>query len=170
MIPSDDIPLILLKERLELLAYVSLFTRDSELVEDVFRHVCEKALWRVDGFESAAQLLAYARQAAHQRVLELESGGQPVVLGAETLAALETEWARREEGTTAEELEALGQCLAQLSQIHFESIERRYLSDETARELAARRALTIDQACGALAKSQLFIQESTRRKLTEAPC
>ncbi|MDB6153451.1 MAG: polymerase, sigma-24 subunit, subfamily [Chthoniobacteraceae bacterium] len=172
MIAPEDLTHILLKKRLELLAYVSTFTSDIELAEEVFHHICAKALWRVDGFESVAQLLACSRQTARQRILELRSTAtrRPALLSDKTVGMLECEWARREEETIAEELEALGQCLADCSEIHFEVIERRHLAAETAGELASRRFLTKERAYTGLAQSHQFIEESTRRKLTEAPC
>jgi RNA polymerase sigma-70 factor (ECF subfamily) len=115
-IDQESLVILLLRERVKLLAYIRSIVRDGHLAEDVFQEVAVLALRKRDEIRGGRHFMAWMRLASRHRALKAVRGRERYLLMDEALLErLDEQWAQHDLSPSADLLEALRHCLETLS-------------------------------------------------------
>lgn len=169
MLRAEDIPAILLPERLSLVAYLSSVTRDFHLAEDVFQEVCVKAVARAGEFESAAHLIQWARLTGKNRAIDIlrTRDGRMECLSDDLLCTLATEWPSH--ASSGPLLDALSHCLDQVTPYNRELLRMRYFERRSSSEVAMALGRKIETVYQALARLHKALGDCVRARVGREP-
>lgn len=118
--------------------FILSIVRDYHMAEDVYQETMVRAIEHSDTFENEAHLLAWVRKVARNESIELlrRKNREPVMLNAEVLDLVESEWSRMTPMSSQDMAQALEHCLKQLTQRSRRLIEMRYAQSLTGHEIA----------------------------------
>jgi RNA polymerase sigma-70 factor (ECF subfamily) len=115
-IDQESLVILLLRERVKLLAYIRAIVRDSHLAEDVFQEVAVLAVRKRDEIRDRRHFLAWMRLAARHRALKLvRRQHQYLFLDEELLEHMDEQWAEQDRSSDSDLVEALRHCVEQLT-------------------------------------------------------
>jgi RNA polymerase sigma-70 factor (ECF subfamily) len=115
-IDQESLVILLLRERVKLLAYIRAIVRDDHLAEDVFQDVAVLAVRKRHEIQDGRHFLAWMRLSSRHVALKLLRHRRHQPLLEETLLdRLEAEWAEHDHASSADLVEALRRCLDRLS-------------------------------------------------------
>lgn len=140
-VATDTIIRLTMRERARLLAYVMVIVCDEHAAEDILQDITVAAVAKADEIESEAHLMGWLRRAGRFEALRIrrDRKTRAQLLDADVLELLESQWAIQEEaGPSDELLEALRQCVDQLSPGAREVVTRRYVDGLSGKRLADR--------------------------------
>ncbi len=165
MLSSESATANLLAARMPLTAFFASITRDFHLAEDVFQEVCVKAVARADTFETPAHLMNWARLTGKNRAIDILRAryGRYVGLSDEMLAMLADEWP--EQSRTDTMLEALSQCITQITPNNRELLRLRYFESRNCTNVAAIMGRKIETIYQALARLHKALGDCIRARL-----
>jgi RNA polymerase sigma-70 factor (ECF subfamily) len=165
MLSSESATANLLAARMPLTAFFASITRDFHLAEDVFQEVCVKAVARADTFETPAHLMNWARLTGKNRAIDILRAryGRYVGLSDEMLAMLADEWP--EQSRTDTMLEALSQCITQITPNNRELLRLRYFESRNCTNVAAIMGRKIETVYQALARLHKALGDCIRARL-----
>jgi RNA polymerase sigma-70 factor (ECF subfamily) len=169
MLRAEDIPAILLPERLSLVAFLSSVTRDFHLAEDVFQEVCVKAVARAGEFESAAHLIQWARLTGKNRAIDIlrTREGRMECLSDDLLCTLATEWPSH--ASSGPLMDALSHCLDQVTPYNRELLRMRYFERRSSSEVAMALGRKIETVYQALARLHKTLGDCVRARVGQEP-
>lgn len=137
-IAHDLIVRTLMRDRVKLLAFIQAVVGDTHLAEDVLQDVSALAIHKSDEIDGEAHLLPWLRQAARYKAMNLLSkrSNQPRAFDDSVLDLIEADWPVHETDSSSDTIEALEQCLDQLSPYSRSIIDARYKEGRTGKDLA----------------------------------
>ncbi|MBI1367545.1 MAG: sigma-70 family RNA polymerase sigma factor [Planctomycetes bacterium] len=159
---------ILVKDQHRLLAYVQAIVTDDHLSEDVVQEVFALAFERMTTFNDANHLLAWLRETARRKSLEMirKSRRQPRVFDEKLLDLLEGHWRMVEPAEANVMLEALRRCLSELAPFARELIDVRYGKGLTGQALAEALGRKFNTVYSTLTRTHLALAECIRAQLS----
>lgn len=159
----------LLSQRMPLLAYLQVVTRNYHLAEDVFQETFVKALGHAAGFENQEHLGRWFRTTGRNRAIDLirTREGRYVGLSQQALDALESEWAQQQQSQQDAQvrLSALKSCLEQLSDRNRTLLQMRYFENRSGADIAAFMQRKVESAYQAISRLNIKLIECVQQKL-----
>lgn len=121
----------ILRERIELLAYINSFLTDAHLAEDCFQEVFAAAVDRSETFEDQSHIIRWTMAAARNKAIDLarKRSRQPALLDGDILELLEKQWTDNLHAHPSDaniQSTALRKCLEKLTDNNRRLIELRY--------------------------------------------
>jgi len=138
-VSTDIIIRLTMRERARLLAYVMVIVRDEHAAEDILQDITIAAIAKSDEIQDETHLMGWLRRAGRFKALEIARNrrAHATLLDADVLESLEPHWERQtHDGPAEETLDALRQCMKQLSPGAQEVVKRRYVDGLTGQRLA----------------------------------
>jgi len=132
LLNESDIIRVILRERVEILAYIDSFLSDAHLAEDCFQDVCAAALSKAASFNDGEHVIRWALRVARNKAVDLARvrNRQPVVLDDAVLDLLEDQWIGWRESPSehvADRVAALKECLDSLTASSRRVVDLRYV-------------------------------------------
>ncbi|MFO0877407.1 MAG: sigma-70 family RNA polymerase sigma factor [Gemmataceae bacterium] len=165
----EEVQRLFLRHAAVLRGFILGLLPDPHRAEDVFQELFLTLSRKADEFRPGSNFLAWARSIARLKVLEQcrASSSGPHLLEPDTLEAVVLD-APEVEDHWKERREALAQCLQQLAPRAREILELRYseafLSPP---EIASKLSWSVNAVHVALSRARKFLQECTRRRLSQ---
>jgi RNA polymerase sigma-70 factor (ECF subfamily) len=127
LIDQESLVVLLLRERVKLLAYILAIVRDAHLAEDLFQEVALLAVRKRDEIRDGGHLLAWMRLTARHLALKaLRREHRYLLLDEGLLDRLDEHWAEHDAASVPDLVEMLRQCLGRLSPHARRLVELRY--------------------------------------------
>ena len=163
----DEIARQLLDSRVELTGYFRSVIIDRHLAEDVFQDVCVKAIKASDSFNDAKHLRRWRHTVSRNHAIDLlrKKGSKQILLGETIVAELESDQHDRASFSSREQLEALGQCLAELTPRSQKIVELRYTNELSGIEVAQRMDSKVDTIYKSLARIYQSLRHCIQEKI-----
>jgi RNA polymerase sigma-70 factor (ECF subfamily) len=157
----------LLRERTRILAWLWSTLRDGHRSEDVFQDLLVRALEHEPGFEDEGRLRAWAWQVARNRAFELlrQSQRQAAVLDGAVLDRLAGEFQSRDPKGLTDRIDALRNCMEELTDNTREVVRLRYVDELPADEIARKLNRTADAVYKSLTRVYATLAACIERRL-----
>jgi RNA polymerase sigma-70 factor (ECF subfamily) len=168
MIDQESLIILLLRERVKLLAYIRAIVRDEHLAEDVYQDVAVLAIRKCDEIQDSRHFLAWMRLTSRHRALKiLRERRHHVLLDESLLDRLEEQWVEHDPQSSADLTEALRQCLERLSPRARNLVRLRYAEGISGARLAAGLDQSLNTVYVSLSRIHRSLGECIRRRLAE---
>jgi RNA polymerase sigma-70 factor (ECF subfamily) len=167
LIDQESLVLTLLRERVKLLAYLSSIVRDHHLAEDLFQEVAVLAVRKIDEIHDMKHLLGWLRLTGrHLALRALRRRRQSPLVDQSVLDLLEEQWSEQD-GTPAIELvEALEECLEELSPYARDLVRLRYEDEISGTRLAEVVDRNVNTVYVALSRIHRSLHDCISEKLS----
>jgi RNA polymerase sigma-70 factor (ECF subfamily) len=156
-INQESLIILLLRERVKLLAYIRAIVRDDHLAEDIYQDVAVLAVRKRDEIRDGRHFLAWMRLTARHRALKLMRQNNHYILMDEVLLdRMEEIWAEHDPSPATDLVEALRHCLERLSPNARELVKLRYqdgISGSRLAEVVDRQLNTVYVALSRIHRS-----------------
>ena len=162
---------ILMRENAEmLLAFIRSSVYDSHAVDDIFQEVMVVAWRRLDDFDRSRSFGKWIRGIAGKLVLAhyRRTGKNPLNFDAGALDWLEGRFARiqsRKGDTLSEKLELLRECVASLSTENRQTIEARYLHQNSLDQIVKGMGVALETVKKRLYRAKLQLEKCVDHKM-----
>jgi RNA polymerase sigma-70 factor (ECF subfamily) len=158
--------ILLLRERVKLLAYIRSIVRDDHLAEDVFQDVAVLAVRKCDEIRDGGHFLAWMRLTSRHRALKtLRQRQHQRLLDEALLDRLDEQWAEYDRASSADLVEALRVCLERLSPYARNLIELRYAEGLSGQRLAEVVDRSLNTVYVTLSRIHRSLGECIRQRL-----
>ncbi len=159
---------LLLRERVKLLAYIAAIVRDDHLAEDVFQEVAVLAVRKRDEIRDAGHFLAWMRLTARHRALKvLRQKRRCLFLDEALLDQMDEQWAERDATSASDLVEALAHCLEGLSPHARNLVRLRYVDGISGSRLAEVVDRSLNAVYVALSRIHRSLGDCIRQRLRE---
>jgi RNA polymerase sigma-70 factor, ECF subfamily len=166
MIDQESLMILLLRERVKLLAYIRAIVRDEHLAEDVYQDVAVLAIRKCEEIEDQRHFLAWMRLTSRHRALKiLQQRRRQVLLDESLLDRLDEQWVEHDQRSSADLTEALRQCLERLSPRARNLIRLRYAEGISGERLAADVDRSLNTVYVSLSRIHRSLGDCIRRRL-----
>jgi RNA polymerase sigma-70 factor (ECF subfamily) len=136
-IDQELLVVLLLRERVKLLAYIRSIVRDDHLAEDIFQEVAVLAVRKRDEIRDGRHFLAWMRLSSRHLALKtLRERRHQLLMDESLLDLLDEQWAEHDLASTADLVEALRHCMERLSPHARNLIKLRYAEGISGTRLA----------------------------------
>jgi len=174
MLNEPEIVRIILRERLEILAYIGSFLGDAHLAEDCFQDVCAAAVVKRDHFKDDEHVIRWTLNVARNKAIDLtrRRNRQPRVLDADVLESLEQRWCRCMRERTLDAIgrrHALETCLDSLTENSRRVVELRYVDGLKSSRIAELLGRNVESVYRALTRTHVVLRECMQQKLATEP-
>lgn len=167
-IDQEQLVVLLLRERIKLLAYIRALVRDEHLAEDVFQESSALAIRKREEIHDAAYCLGWLRRTARNVALKaLRQRRQCMFLDEATLQHLEEHWAEQDLTPTSDLMDALRACLREMSPYARHLIRLRYAEGISGMKLAEAVGRKLNAVYVALTRIHRSLADCIRRRLAE---
>ena len=165
----DEIARLLLDARVEMTGYFRSVITDRHLAEDVFQDVCVRAIKASETFKDAKHLRRWCHTVGRNRAIDLlrRKDRKQLLLSEAVLDQLEEDENQRSPSGAREQLEALGQCLKELTPRSQRIVALRYGEELLGIEVARRMDCKVDTLYKSLARIYQNLRTCIREKLRE---
>lgn len=167
MLDKEQITQYLLKERVNLTAFISFITRDSHAAEDIFQEVCMKALGQTDKFAEFIDLLRWCRRVAKNSSINFlrKQKRIPLNIDPEFLELLQQEWPnyQQQDGTAVKK--ALSYCMERLTPRSRAIVRMRYFKGISGARLADEFKITVGSAYSMVSRILRQLRKCVRHKM-----
>jgi RNA polymerase sigma-70 factor (ECF subfamily) len=165
-IDQESLVILLLRERVKLLAYIRAIVRDDHLAEDVLQEVALLALRKRDEIRDGRHFLGWMRLTSRHRALKtLRRRHHQPLLEETLLDRLDEQWAEHDQSPSADLLEALRHCLERLSPPARSLVELRYAEGVSGRRLAEVVDRSLNTVYVTLSRIHRSLGDCIRRRL-----
>ncbi len=166
----EDLTARLMRERRNLIGFLTLLTGDRSVADDLFQETCLDALRLQSRFEDGTNFGAWVRSIARIRALRHRraQGKSHLALSPDVLEALSATWeevAPVERQTDRET--ALSACMEELQPHHREVLVRRYTHRESLQTLAEHLDRSVDAVKMLTSRLRKRLRLCIELKLTE---
>ena len=166
MIDHESLMILLLRERVKLLAYIRAIVRDEHLAEDVYQDVAVLALRKRDEINDQRHFLAWMRLTSRHRAFKvLEQRRHQVLLDESLLDRLDEHWVEHDAGSSADLTDALRQCLERLTPRARHLVRLRYAEGISGERLAAGVDRSLNAVYVSLSRIHRSLADCIRRRL-----
>ena len=167
MVDQESLMILLLRERVKLLAYIRAIVRDEHLAEDVYQDVAILAIRKRDKIRDPRHFLAWMRLASRQRALQvLRQRGHQVLLDESLLDRLDEQWGEHDQHSSTDLTEALRHCLERLSSRARNLVRLRYAEGISGARLAAGLDRSLNTVYVSLSRIHRLLGDCIRQRLT----
>jgi RNA polymerase sigma-70 factor (ECF subfamily) len=157
---------LLVRERVKLLAYITAIVRDIHLAEDVYQEVATMAVRKRGEIRDAGHFLAWMRLAARHRSLNvLRQRKHCELLDSILLDKFEPLWAEQDASRDSDLLEAISDCLEKLSPASRTLVELRYTQGISGVKLAETVNRNLNTVYVALSRIHKAIGDCIKERL-----
>jgi RNA polymerase sigma-70 factor (ECF subfamily) len=158
--------ILLLRERVKLLAYIRAIVRDNHLAEDVFQEVAVLAVRKRDEIRDRRHFLGWMRVAARHRALKLvRRQNQYLFMDEELLEHLDEQWAEHDPSSDSDLVEALRHCVERLSPHSRQLVKLRYADGISGLRLAEVVDRNLNAVYVALSRIHRSLADCIRQRL-----
>jgi RNA polymerase sigma-70 factor, ECF subfamily len=158
--------ILLLRERVKLLAYITAIVRDNHLAEDVFQEVALLAVRKRDEIRDGQHFLAWMRLAARHHALKvLHRQQRQLFLDEILLDHLDEQWAELDPSSDSDLMEALRHCVERLSPHARDIIKLRYADGISGLRLAEVVDRSLNTVYVALSRIHRSLGDCIRQRL-----
>ena len=165
-IDQESLVILLLRERVKLLAYIRAIVRDDHLAEDVFQEVAVLAVRKREEIRDGRHFLAWMRLTSRHRALKvLRQRKQYVLLDESLLDRLDEHWAEHDLSSSADLLEALRDCLERLGPHARNLVKLRYADGVSGSRLAEVVDRTLNTVYVSLSRIHRSLGDCIKRRL-----
>lgn len=166
MLTREEATACLLEERLLLVAFIGMISRNYHLAEDIFQELCIKALVREEAFESREHLLKWARISGKGRAINVlrTSNAKCDDLDPKTLESLADSWPDSQGRHEYDPRETLAQCLNELTDHNRQLVRMRYFEGHSGHSIAETLGRKLSAVHQALARIHKTLGECIRRR------
>ena len=166
MADAAEIAALLMRHRAPLYAHLLAAVRNPHDAEDLLQEVSMTAARAAESFQSGTNFLAWAREIARRRVLELlrERGRSPVALD-----ALEVEAASFDDEPDNGRRDALLHCLEEMPPTSRRILDLRYRDALDVGKIAAAVGRTIQATYAILKRARVVLRDCAARTLGTTP-
>jgi RNA polymerase sigma-70 factor, ECF subfamily len=159
---------LLLRERVKLLAYITAIVRDDHLAEDVFQEVAVLAVRKRDEIRDDRHFLAWMRLTARHRALKVLRQRQHfLLLDEDLLDKLDEQWAERDASSASDLVDALAHCLEGLSPHARNLVRLRYADGISGMRLAEVVDRSLNTVYVTLSRIHRSLGDCIRQRLRE---
>lgn len=165
---QEAVARLMLKQRMELTAYIQSIVRDIHMAEDVFQDVCVKAIKHHETFNDSLHLTKWTRRVARNRAIDTlrRKENQTLVLNEEALNLLENDWPIEDEGASPKAIEALRGCMGKMTPYSREILRLRYMEGLPGTQVAETLNRKVDTIYKALTRIHMGLRDCVKRRLT----
>jgi RNA polymerase sigma-70 factor (ECF subfamily) len=158
--------ILLLRERVKLLAYIRAIVRDDHLAEDVLQEVALLALRKRDEIRDGRHFLAWMRLTSRHRALKsLRRRHHQLLVDEALLDRLDEHWAEHDQAPGTDLVEALRYCLERLSPYARNLVKLRYAEGVSGRRLAEVVGRSLNTVYVALSRIHRSLGDCIRQRL-----
>jgi RNA polymerase sigma-70 factor (ECF subfamily) len=161
--------ILLLRERVKLLAYIRAIVRDVHLAEDIFQEVAVLAVRRCDEIRDGRHFLGWMRLAARHRALKtVRRRRHDLFLDESLLDRLDEQWAEHDRSSSTDLEAALRHCLERLSPKARRLVTLRYAEGVSGRRLAEVVDRSVNTVYVSLSRIHRSLGDCIKRRLAFA--
>ncbi|NLE38071.1 MAG: sigma-70 family RNA polymerase sigma factor [Pirellulaceae bacterium] len=166
---QEEVIHCLFSDRAKLISYIRAIVLSQQTAEDIHQDVVVEALRKAETFVDSGHLLAWARQAAKLRAFSYlkRQKQHPRVLDPELLELLEPVWESESKTPGPAMMEALGECLKELSPRSRELVDLRFGDELNGSQMSAKLGIKVPSVYMALSRVYRMLDDCVRRKLAE---
>lgn len=166
---QERVARLVLRQRMELTAYIQSIVRDIHQAEDVFQEVCVKAIKHFADFTDETHLAKWVRRVARNHSIDLlrRSSNQLLLLDESVLELIEQEWPEQESTETVDKLEALRKCMGKLTPYSRQVLKLRYMEGLAGTEVADTMNRKVDTIYKALARLHMGLRDCVQRQMSK---
>lgn len=165
---QEGVARLMLKQRMELTAYIQSIVRDIHMAEDVFQDVCVKAIKHYETFKDSLHLTKWTRRVARNGAIDSlrRKENQTLVLNEEALELLERDWPTEDESASPRAIEALRGCMGKMTPYSREILRLRYMEGLPGTQVAETLNRKVDTIYKALTRIHMGLRDCVKRQLT----
>ena len=153
MLNESTVVRILVRDRIQIQAYIDSFLGDAASAGDCYQDVCAAAVAKEEHFEDETHVFRWALRVGRNKAVDLcrKRSRDPIALDDDVLDWLEAEWMSHlapSSDSQADRVERLRECLSALTEASQRVVNLRYIDGmKTGRiaELLGRKVATIYQ-------------------------
>jgi len=166
----DDITALLMRERTNLIGFLTLLTGDRSVADDLFQETCLDALRMKSRYEEGTNFGAWVRSIARIRVLRYRraQGKSHLALSPDVLESLSATWGNAAPLELQTDREAaLSDCMEDLQDHHRDILLRRYTHRHSLQALADHLDRSVDAVKMLTSRLRKRLRLCIEMKLTE---
>ena len=164
---SPDIVQVLMEQRDRLFAYIWTIVHDVQLAEDVLQEVSILAMKKGGEIEDRKRLVPWLRHAARLEALTAcrRRARSPLILDDQVLDHLDAFWAKRDAYSASQEMDALRECVAQLTAKNLRILSLKHADGKKAPEIAKILGHSVDVVYTMVARIHRSLRECVQARL-----
>ncbi|MBT3482872.1 MAG: sigma-70 family RNA polymerase sigma factor [Opitutales bacterium] len=171
-IPEHTVIQTILRERIEILAYINSFLDDAHLAEDCFQEVCVAGIKQRARFSDGPHVFRWTFTTARNKAIDAarKRTRQPIALDRDVLDLLETQWT--EESASAllnanVQVRELKRCLETLNENNRKIIELRYFDGLNSSRIAKILGRNVEAVYKAITRIHTALKTCVDRQLED---
>lgn len=166
-VTSEQILRVTLRERIRLIAYISTIVRDRHVAEDLFQDLSVDALSKASTINDEPHLQAWLRTAARYRAIDhlRKLTTRPLSFSPELIAKLDDQWAVVEVDPAKDSLDALQECLSEMSPRARQLIELHYVDGLKGQAIADKLHRSTNAVYVAMSRMHQALRECVKTRL-----
>lgn len=166
-VTPETILKLMLRERIRLVAYLTTIVSDRHHAEDLFQDLSVEALKKAETINDEQHLLAWLRTGARFRAIDhiRRQAARPLSFSPELTEKLDAAWEAVPRDDANEQIEALRDCLNELSPRARKMVELRYQEGLAGTELAVRVKRTPNAVYVALSRIHKALGDCVKTRL-----
>ena len=166
----QTVAMVILRERIEILAYINSFLSDAHLAEDCFQEVCSAAIGKDLPFNDETHVIRWTMTTARFKAIDLarKRTRQPILLDNDVLELLEQQWTddvSRQPSAANVQSVVLRECLKCLTDNNRRIIELRYFDGLTSARIAELLGRNVETVYRAITRIHASLRECLTRGL-----
>lgn len=166
-VTSEQILRLTLRERIRLIAYISTIVQDRHVAEDLFQDLSVDALNKADTINDEQHLQGWLRTAARFRAIDhlRQQSRRPKTFSEDLIAKLDEAWAAADPEPASDALEALRECLGEMSPRARRLIELHYVDGLKGHAIAVKLERTTNAVYVAMSRVHQVLRDCVRHRL-----
>jgi RNA polymerase sigma-70 factor, ECF subfamily len=159
----------LFSDRAKLISYIRSIVLSQHAAEDIHQEVVIEALQKAETIGDSQHLLAWARQVAKAKAFNYlkRQKHHPRAIDPEMLDLLEPVWEAESETSGPTMMEALGECMKELTPRSQKLVELRFGDRLSGSQMSEKLGLKVPSVYMALSRVYRMLDACVRRKLGE---
>lgn len=169
-VTPETILKLMLRERIRLVAYITTIVGDRHHAEDLFQDLSVEALKKAETINDEDHLLGWLRTGARFRAIDhlRRQAARPLSFSPELAEKLDAAWEAAPHDDATDQIDALRDCLGELSPRARKMVELRYQDGLAGTELAERVKRTPNAVYIALSRIHKALGECVKNRLGRA--
>ncbi len=169
MLSESAIVRILLRDRIQIQAYIDSFINDSASSEDCYQDVCAAAVAKGDYFEDETHVFRWALRVGRNKAVDLcrKRSREPVLLDSDVLEMLEAQWEGQQtagSGFQDDRIVSLRKCLAQLTDSSKRVLHLRYVDGMKTGRIASLLDRKVETVYQTLTRAHAALRKCMEKK------
>ena len=167
MLSQKEITAFLVRERINLTAFIAALTRDFHTAEDIYQELFVQAVGKSDPFQDTTHLLRWSRTVGRTRAINYlqRYRKRQLLLGDELLDLFQEHWPDHQQRDGGAMREALSSCLERLTPRSREIVRLRYFKALRGIDVAEQLKSKVDTIYKALARIHHQLRDCVRGQM-----